>query len=110
MADCGVFMCIKEGSERIFERTHHSVQDTLSSGLPGIQGHAGLLQQFLVGNVDLGLGLDAFLQAVEVLVCGQLERVDLRGGHVQNVDNLKEHQPHTGHQSAYRRGLSLCCH
>lgn len=73
-------------------RTHHSIQDTLSSGLPGVQRHAGLLQQLLVRYLDLGLSLDAFLQAVEVFICSELKRVDLRGGHVQNVDDLKQHK------------------
>lgn len=82
-------------------RTHHAVQDTLSSGLPGIQRHAGLLQQLLVRYLDLGLSLDTFLQAVEVFICSQLKGVDLRGCHVQNVDNL-EHKAHTCHHSANR--------
>lgn len=73
-------------------RTHHAVQDTLGSGLPGIQRHAGLLQQLLVGDFDLGLRLDALLQAVEVLIRSQLEGVHLRRRHVQNVDDLKPHR------------------
>lgn len=91
-------------------RTHHSVQDTLSSGLPGIQRHAGLLQQLLVRYINLGLSLDTFLQAVEVFICSQLERVDLRSRHVQNVDDLKQRKAHTSHHSANRMRFTLCCH
>lgn len=69
---------------------HHSVQHTLGGGFAGVQGHAGLLQQLLVHHLDLGLGLDAFLQAVEALLWRQLERVDLSCGHVQDVDHLEE--------------------
>lgn len=69
---------------------HHSVQHALSSGFPGVQGHASLLQQLLVHHLDLGLGLDAFLQTVEALLWRQLEGVDLSRGHVQDVDHLEE--------------------
>lgn len=75
-----------------WQSTHHSVEDTLSSGLPGIQGHSGLLQQLLVHHFDLGLGLDAFLQTVQTFVMSQLEGVDLSRGHVQDVHDLEEQE------------------
>lgn len=74
--------------------THHSVQHALSGRFPGVQGHASLLQQFLAHHLDLGLCLNAFLQAVEALLCRQLEGVDLSCGHVQDVDHLEEKTQH----------------
>lgn len=72
--------------------THHSIQDTLCSGLPGVQRHPRLLQQLLVHHLDLGFSLDSHLQTVETLVWSQLEGVDLSGGHVQDVDDLEKKQ------------------
>lgn len=81
---------------------YHSIQHTLSGRFPGIQRHASLLQQLLAHHLNLGLCLDAFLQAVEALLWRQLEGVDLSCRHVQDVDHLQEK---TQHDQGFLRNL-----